>query len=372
MEEARFRSALDAVLAGVRLPVMHFQPIVDLKRGTVVGYEGLARFPGPPPQLPPDRWFLGAQARGKRMLLEALVARLAIRSREQLPPDTFLSVNVSPVFLLSRECNLLLQEIGDLSRIVLEITEGDRIHDYKAFRMRLDDVRNRGGNVAIDDTGSGYASLKHVMELRPQFVKLDRFFVENCHAEPAKSAFIHMIGETADRMDAWLVAEGIENELEMEELMRHGVPLGQGYYLGRPDPAMLPLAEVIRESIMMHVQPNSGPGLWQHLESAPLCETVAEAELHVTAAPQMVAVVVDTLQRPMRFVENHPLVGIRCMSEMMRVQVTSGVAEVLRRAMGRPLALRFDPLVVIGERGEFHGLLRIDHLAQAALPAAGA
>jgi EAL domain-containing protein (putative c-di-GMP-specific phosphodiesterase class I) len=366
MEEARFRSALDAVLAGVRQPVMHFQPIIDLKRGTVIGYEGLARFPGSP-QLPPDRWFLGAQARGKRMLLEALVARLAMSHREALPPTTFLSVNVSPVFLLSRECDQLLQEIGDLSRIVLEITEGDRIHDYKAFRTRLDDVRNRNGHVAIDDTGSGYASLKHVMELRPQFVKVDRFFVENCHAEPAKSAFIHMIGETADRMDAWLIAEGIENELEMEELIRRGVPLGQGFYLGRPDVKMLSLAEATRQSILLRAQPAEESGLWQHLESAPLCESLTEAQTRVTATPQMVAVVTDSFQRPLHLVENHPLVGMRSLPHVMRVQVASSVAEVLRRAMGRPLAQRFDPVVVIGEHGEFHGLLRMDHLALAPL-----
>ncbi len=367
MEEARFRAALDAVLAGSRPPEMHFQPIVDLRRGTVVGYEALARFAGPP-QLPPDRWFLGAQARGKRMLLESLVMRLAVDCRARLPPDTFLSVNLSPVFLLSRECDALLHTFGDLSRIVLEITEGDRIHDYSAFRRRLDNVRNRGGSVAIDDTGSGYASLKHVMELRPQFVKLDRFFVENCHLEPAKSAFIHMIGETADRMDAWLVAEGIENELELQELMRQGVPLGQGYYLGRPEAEMHPLDEDLRQSVVARAKPNLTSGLWPQLESVLFCSTVAEAELSVGDEKRSsAAVVVDVDGRPLMLVEKHPLVGVRSLPDAMKVQVASGIPEVLRRAMGRPLAQRFDPIVVIGERGECHGILRIDHLAQAAL-----
>jgi EAL domain-containing protein (putative c-di-GMP-specific phosphodiesterase class I) len=367
MEEVRFRSALDAVLAGSRLPVMHYQPIVDLRRATIVGYEALARFPGPP-NLPPDRWFLGAQARGKRNLLESLVMRLAVSGRELLPPDMFLSVNLSPVFLLSRECDALLVEFGDLSRIVLEITEGDRIHDYSAFRTRLDNIRNRGGSVAIDDTGSGYASLKHVMELRPQFVKLDRFFVEGCHAEPAKGALIHMIGETADRMDAWLVAEGIETELELHELMRHGVPLGQGYYLGRPSAEMLPLTEETRKAILARSLPAQGQGLWPHIESAQLFCTRQEAERSVDQANHnATAVVVDTDQRPVLVIERHPLLGTRALPEMMRVQVASGVAEVLRRAMARPLAMRFDPVVVIGERGQFHGMLRIDYLAQAAL-----
>jgi hypothetical protein len=177
-----------------------------------------------------------------------------------------------------------------------------------------------------------------------------------------------MIGETADRMDAWLVAEGIENELELQELMRQGVPLGQGYYLGRPDPVMLPLTDQLHEALVARAKPNLAPGLWLHMESAVPCATLAEAEQAVgEGKPALAAVVVDVEHRPLLLVEHHPLVGTRPLPDAMRVQVASGVPEVLRRAMGRPLAQRFDPLLVIGERGEFQGILRIDHLAQAAL-----
>jgi len=194
MSELRFRSALDAVLAGTALPLMHFQPIVDLRRACVVGYEALVRFPAPP-VLPPDEWFANAANRGKRVALERIVTALAMDSRGSLPPDTFLSVNMSPCFLASDECSTILDGQSDLSRLVIEITEDDRVRDYPSLRNRLDSIRDRGGSIAVDDTGSGYASLQQVMELRPQFVKLDRFFIENCHAEPAKSALIQMIGD---------------------------------------------------------------------------------------------------------------------------------------------------------------------------------
>jgi EAL domain-containing protein (putative c-di-GMP-specific phosphodiesterase class I) len=368
MSDPRFRTALDAVLLGERLPVMHHQPIVDLRRGAVVGYEALARFPGQP-QLPPDEWFRSAGTRGKRHQLERMVARLAIESRDLLPQDTFLTVNVSPLFLMSDDCNRLFAEIGDLSRIVLEVTEGDRVDDYTLLRKRLDCVRKRGGNIAVDDTGSGYASLKHVMELRPQFVKLDRFFISGCQSEPAKAAMIHMLGEAADRMDAWLVAEGIEEEPELFELMRQGVPLGQGYLLGRPAPEMQPLAGSLAASIRK--RSSAAPAnnsLVHHLESALLFDSLLDAQETLRRSPQAsCAVVVDEHTRPLHLVEYHPLMGVRTVPAPMRVQVESSLVEVLRRAMSRTVSQRFDPVVTINGRGTYQGVLRIDRLTQAML-----
>jgi EAL domain-containing protein (putative c-di-GMP-specific phosphodiesterase class I) len=368
MGEIRFRAALEDVLSGRSLPVMHYQPIADLQRGVVVGYEALVRFPAPP-QLPPDKWFQSAEVRGKRVALETLVARMAILAREDLPPDTFLSINVSPLFLMSPEGAAMFAEMNDLSRLVFEITEGDKVADYGGLRSRLDVMRDRGASIAVDDTGSGYASMKHVMELRPQFVKLDRFFIDGCHLESAKSAMIEMIGEAADRIDAWLVAEGIENEHEASVLIKQCVPLGQGYFLGRPAPQMLPLSPAARETIRIHAKRGNGEGLFPHLTVASTCTSREEAEN--TAAHNahgVCSVLLDQWERPLALFENHPLLGVRSVPDMMCVYARSTVEQVLRRTLARPLARRFDTIVAISEKGVYEGLVRIDDLAHSVLP----
>jgi EAL domain-containing protein (putative c-di-GMP-specific phosphodiesterase class I) len=361
--EIRFRAALDNLLAGRTAARMHFQPIVDMRRGTIAGYEALVRFPSPP-SFPPDYWFRSAGMRGKRIVMEHLAATLALENLSLLPPNTFLSVNVGPAYLLSKEFLALTASVKTLDRVVIEITEGDQIDDYPAVRQRLDRVRELGGSIAVDDTGSGYASLRHVMELRPQFVKLDRFFIQGCHDEPAKAEMIHMIGEAADRLDAWVIAEGIETAGELNEVLRRDVPLGQGYLLGRPQEGMALAAspEALR-IIQLRQRGPAGSGLWHLLEHAQLFTSVAEAEAAVRASGRSFnAAVLDEHDRPQQLVEFHPVLGVRAMPSPMRVAVSSGVNDVLRRAISRPVALRFDPLAVTGELGEFLGVLRIDHL----------
>ena len=254
---------------------------------------------------------------------------------------------------------------------MIEITEDDRVRDYAALRYRLDSIRDRGGSIAVDDTGSGYASLQHVMELRPQFVKLDRFFIEDCHAEPAKSAMIRMIGEAADRIDAWLVAEGIETESELHEVLRHAVPLGQGYYLGRPAPQLLPMTPEAAASLQAASGWSTSEGMHHCMETALLCHTLTEAEAAVrNSVHDLIAVVVDEWERPLQMVECHALLGVRTLPVVMRAQVLSNPPDVLRRALSRPQPLRFDPIVAIGERGELQGIVRVDRLMHSTLPKA--
>jgi EAL domain-containing protein (putative c-di-GMP-specific phosphodiesterase class I) len=96
-------------------------------------------------------------------------------------------------------------------------------------------VRQAGGRVAVDDAGAGYASLRHILELRPDFVKLDRSLVAAVDRDPAIIAVVQMLGDFTSRLDSWLIAEGIERLEEMDVLASLGVPLGQGYLLGRPE-----------------------------------------------------------------------------------------------------------------------------------------
>jgi len=362
-----FSLHLDAILAGDLPITFHYQPIVDLRRGTPAGYEALARFPsimGPAP----DVIFAAAGALGKRLALEAVVTRAAILSKALLPPDTFLSVNVSVQFLISRQWKSLLSTVADLAGFVIEITEEESVADYDAMRCALAHIRALGGSVAVDDAGSGYASLKHVVEMKPAFVKLDRMFITRCDTDRAKSVLIEMMGQACDRLDAWVVAEGIETQQELEELILLGVPLGQGYHLGRPQPAMLPLASDVAAAIRIRAQQQRvNSGLAPYLESCPLCATTAAARDLLTTTDATCVIIADKWNRPGTLLERHPLLGLREVTELMKTQLASDPVDALYRALTRPLATRYDPLVVIDAKGDLQGLVSLDRLTRSLL-----
>ena len=215
---------LELILLGSSAFCFHFQPIVDLQRGTAVGFEALARFSVSGLRIAPNLVFESAGAFGRRLDLEEKVLTAAIAAQTLLPPHTFLSVNVGPGFLLDDRFDRILDKAPSLRGVVFEITEDEVIADYSILLNKLALIRTRGGFVAVDDAGSGYSSLKHIMEIRPDFIKLDRSFVDGCNLDPAKAVLIDMIGKAANRLDAWIIAEGIENSEELDELIRLTVP----------------------------------------------------------------------------------------------------------------------------------------------------
>ena len=126
----------------------------------------------------------------------------------------------------------------DLSQLVVEVTEAAPVEDYAALLRALAVLRDAGAWIAVDDAGAGYASLNHVIQIRPDFVKLDRALVMDVDRDPAKHALVETFGVLAGRLDAWLLAEGIEREGEREVLAAMGVPLAQGFGLARPRAGM--------------------------------------------------------------------------------------------------------------------------------------
>jgi EAL domain-containing protein (putative c-di-GMP-specific phosphodiesterase class I) len=303
------------------------------------------------------------------MDLEEAVLTRSVAARGSLPPNCFLSINVSPTFLLTSRWDAILAATGSLAGIVIEITEQDRVEDYDRIRPKIDIIRAAQGWVAVDDAGSGYASLKHIMELKPDFVKLDRFFVGNCNAENSKTTLIQMIGQATDRLDAWIIAEGVETPDELDELLRLDVPLAQGFFLGRPEPEMLPLPEavavVLRDRARVLEQHGS---LLAHAGRCLVTGTRDEAERRIVNADEPdLAVVVDEFRRPLVLLEVHPLVGVRALEEFMRVQLSTDATTILHRALTRPSTHRFDPIVLIDEQGEFLAVARIDRLMRGVL-----
>ena len=142
-----------------------------------------------------------------------------------------LSLNFSPAAILGG----VLERIGDPGRpVVVEITEHARTADYATLRKTLGKLP--WATVAVDDAGAGYASLRHILELKPQYVKLDIGLVHEVDVDPARAAMVAGVRHFADVTGTRLVAEGIETEAQAAALRELGVELGQGYLFGRPGP----------------------------------------------------------------------------------------------------------------------------------------
>ncbi len=224
---------------------MVFQPIVGLDDGETAGAEALARFAGPPHRAP-SLWFADAAAVGLRDELELAAAQKAIEALPELPPGTYLTINVSPATLLRAEFFELLSD-PERSRLVVEITEHAPIENYSRLSDILDRLRSDGTRLAIDDAGAGYASLRHILELRPDLIKLDISLISNIDGDQSKQALAAGLISFADKCGAIIVAEGIERAAEVETLVELGVSYGQGYLLGRPGP--LPLQPTPTEAL---------------------------------------------------------------------------------------------------------------------------
>lgn len=226
----QIRSALETIIAsGAFRP--HFQPIVSLADGRVEAYEALTRFDD---GVPPDRRFAEAARLDLACELEAATVTAAIEASRSLPAGARLALNVSPEFVSSETLPALLTDPG--REIVLEITEYAPIHDYGALQAALARI-DPAVLVAVDDAGSGYASLRHILALEPAYVKLDIGWVRGIETDRARQSLVAGVVHFAREVGCSLIGEGIETEAERETLLRLDVSLGQGYLLGEPAPA---------------------------------------------------------------------------------------------------------------------------------------
>lgn len=231
--ENEMRARFDAVMA-TGGPTIALQPIVEIATGRTSGYEALSRFPRFD-DWTPDRWFREADLLGLGNALEASAVRAALSLLPRLPTRTSLSVNVSARALCSSDELTGLLVGPSSSRLVLELTEHAQVDDYDELLGALQTVRAAGVRVAVDDAGSGYAGLEHILRLQPEVLKLDRTLVDGvAHHLGRQAMCIAMVGFT-QRMDTSLVAEGVETKEDLEVLAAVGVPLAQGYLLGRPE-----------------------------------------------------------------------------------------------------------------------------------------
>jgi EAL domain-containing protein (putative c-di-GMP-specific phosphodiesterase class I) len=228
---------IQQVLTGGMI-TMVFQPIIDLQSRQVNGVESLARLTAEP-RRSPDLWFIEATNVGLGVELELMAIKEALTQLDLLPPTVYMSINASPATAAAPGLAAALERVP-LERIVLEVTEHDAVADYEVLIASLRDMRSRGLRLAVDDMGSGYANLRHILELNPDVIKLDVALTRGIDSDTPRRALAASFANFAREIGAKIVAEGMETESEYQTLKDLGVHLGQGYYLARPGPLPLP------------------------------------------------------------------------------------------------------------------------------------
>lgn len=209
-----------------------FQRVVDIDTRSTVGFEALTRFDD---DLRPDLRFAEAARADLGAEFELAAIRIALEEARSLPPDVFLSLNISPATVIARAADVSDLLLTSDRPIVIELTEHVMIEDYESLisaLRRLGDIQ-----VAVDDAGAGFASMRHILELQPSFAKLDISLVRDIDSDDLRQGMAAGLNYYALRTGCRLIAEGVETEPEADALRRLGVELGQGYLYGRPGPA---------------------------------------------------------------------------------------------------------------------------------------
>jgi len=235
VDPAVCRRIRDVLAAGG--PDMVLQPVYELASGRIVGAEALARFATEPRQ-GPDVWFAEAAACGLGRELELAAVNAALRMLPDLPPGVDLSVNVSPDLLVDERLARALADV-DAYRVVVEVTEHAAVADYRRLTGAVARLRSQGVRLAVDDAGAGFASLRHILRLSPDIMKLDITLTRDIHIDPVRQSLAESLVAFADQTGIRIVAEGVEGQQELTKLKELGVHYAQGFHLARPAPPPL-------------------------------------------------------------------------------------------------------------------------------------
>ena len=353
VHDPRWQHALELVIAEPQRLALHVQPVVETTSATIAGYEALSRIDGPF-QTTPDRWFAAAEAWGLNTQLQSRVLATALGLRQALPPDTFLTVNIDP-HLLAQIHQDVLAPAGDLSRLVLELTEHTQPAHQGAFDEALRAVRVQGALIAVDDAGTGYSGLAQLLSVRPDIVKLDRELVAGIDTDPVKAAMVTTMGDLVGRMDAWVLAEGAETVAELDVLIGLGVPLVQGFVLARPAATFL---TELPSDLVAHIRATTArSALVEHVASVVRPTTATHDPDHVDAAVLLGA---DGRVRAARLVVG-PGAGqvahVGPWAPAVVVAPADALIDVARRCATRPARDGAVPLVCTDGQGRVLGVV---------------
>lgn len=340
-----------------------YQPIVDITRATVVGYEALARFPGYPIS-DPERWFDAADRHGCGAALQAVALRCALAERTALPPNCFLSVNIGPEVLSSPKVREVWGDVGDMSGVIVELTEHARIDSYGELQADFARLRAAGALLAVDDVGSGYAGLTHLLALRPEMIKLDRALIDGIDRDEAKRGLVEMIGTFAARMDGWILAEGIERAEELSVIAELGVPLAQGYYLGRPAPQWTSLNAQAERTLVECATMRSADTLRGRLEHPPVVTDRNGIAAAFSVDGVDLVVLQDNHDRPLAVITERDAPD-NAAATALKVNVDTPLADAALRAITRSPAEWATPLLCTDNAGRYVGIVRIQRILHA-------
>jgi EAL domain-containing protein (putative c-di-GMP-specific phosphodiesterase class I) len=254
LAEAREEAGLSALVAArrrrqrlfelvlSRRVISVYEPIVEVETRTVFGYEALARGPENTELHSPRALFATATEQDLLFQLDCLCRQSALHGAKDLPGGAKLFLNVRPTTIhdpafRAESISKTLESCGlRPSDMVFEISEQESIGNFDIFREVRDYYRRLGFQIALDDTGAGYASLEAVMELSPDFIKMDRAFVSGIDQDPARQELLRALRSVADRIGARMIGEGLDTLEELATLGRLGIPFGQGWLFGKPTP----------------------------------------------------------------------------------------------------------------------------------------
>lgn len=224
-------ASIRALIAGGG-PEIVFQPICRLHDGALVGVEGLARFPAEADMLP-ERWFRLASEVGLGFELESAALVKALSALDALPAGIYLALNTSPETLMNANFAALFRQV-EPSRIVLELTEHASIGDYPGLTQKIDGLRARGMRLSVDDAGAGYASMRHILNLHPELIKLDMSLTHGIDQDPARRALVAALIDFGRQTGSSVLAEGVETAAEYALLGKLGANHAQGGFLSPP------------------------------------------------------------------------------------------------------------------------------------------
>jgi len=243
--ELQSRCDLQEVLLADQLSTV-FQPVMDLRHRTVLGYEALSRGPAGSVYQMPLRLFEMSERADLVFELDRKCRRRALASANTLPKSAKLFVNVYPSAMYDPEFQgaalvRLLEAQGlNPNRVVLEITENAAIENYEVFAEALGELVQLGFSIAVDDVGAGYSGLEKIAHLHPRYLKFDRELIRDIDSSYIRREMTRALKSFADSIDSDIIAEGVERQGELDTLVELGVKYGQGFLLGRPASTFLP------------------------------------------------------------------------------------------------------------------------------------
>ncbi len=312
-----------------------------------------------------------AHACGRGAELEGLALQTALSRRPVLPAGAFLAVNVSPHLLESALVQAAFDEAAPLDDVVVELTEHVGPGKREPLLDALLGLRARGARIALDDMGTGYSGLRELATLQPDVVKLDRSFTDRCDRDTVKAAVVESLCNIADRLQATLVAEGVQRLEELDWLQQSGVPLGQGWLLGRPDDLPQPLSPGIaarlkaRAGLATPANRATAGAIMRWAPGVTVSEAPGRAPLPSSPFDRaaQLHVVLDAWQRPQALV----LWGADGRGGVerpisLRASVTTPLTHLARQVSTRPEPHRYDPVVCTSDDGTYLGVVDIDHL----------